>query len=139
MASITNGGQNLQTWPGVNGKLVMLMPGDTEVTEEQLAVLRKHPVFQDYLKRKLLTLNLTDEEQELEVLERIAARKKTLLATEEKEEREEITLDESLSGISQRELVKRIGEMTDKEQLELLSQDDRSRVAEAAKQQLASL
>lgn len=139
MASITNGGQNLQTWPGVNGKLVMLMPGDTEVTEEQLAVLRKHPVFQEYLKRKLLTLNLTDEEQEQEILERIAAKKKTLLALEVKEEREEITLDESLAGISQRELVKRIGEMTDKEQLELLSQDDRSRVAEAAKQQLASL
>lgn len=143
MASINSVAKNIQTWPGVDNNLLRLFPGDTEVTKEQLKILRAHPIFQEYVKRKLLIVQLTDEEQEAEVLERIESRKKTKQKEDIdqplEDKVEENALEESLEGLSQREIVKRIFEMTDKEQLELLSKDGRTKIAEAAKQQLASL
>jgi len=134
MASITNTGKNIQTWPYHGGAMVKLGPGDTDVTSEQLAGLQKHPVFKDFVKKKLLLVNLTEEEQDEAARQRLAKTKEQEASTEADKPKEE-----GLETLSQRELVKRISEMTDKEQLEQLAHDGRPRVAEAAKQQLASL
>lgn len=136
MATITNTYKNTQTWPYKGAAVLRLAPGDTDVTSEQLKGLNGHPVFRDFVKKKILLVTLNEEEQDEAALERLAAKEK---AAKEQLAEEDAKKEDGFEGLSQRELVKRISELTDRDQLEQLAQDGRPRVAEAAKQQLASL
>jgi hypothetical protein len=131
MATVTNTGKNIQTWPINGAAVVRLMPGDNELSDAQYKGLSAHPVFKDYVSKRLLYVASSPIEvtgtvrKEPELLEKAPAQK----ADEE----------DNLDGLSQRELIKKIADMTDKAQLEALSNDGRARVADAAKQQLANL
>jgi hypothetical protein len=134
MATVTNTGKNMQTWPINGAAVVRLMPGDNELTDAQYKGLSSHPVFKDYVTKRLLYVTSSP-------IEVTGAVRKEPEQIEQKEKAPAQKADEedNLDGLSQRELIKKIAEMTDKGQLEALSNDGRHRVADAAKQQLASL
>lgn len=139
MAVITNTKAHIQAWPLKGSSVIKCAPGDTQVTFEQIKTLKDHPVFADFVKRGLIIVTYTDEEKEQLNKDHSKEKKKDEKTAEPVKHSQPTESQEQFNQLSQRELIKLISEMSDKAQLETLAKDARTRVSDAAKQQLESL
>lgn len=129
MATITNEKKFMMVWTSQGTKTLRMLPGMSEISDEDLKIIMQHPVFKEYIERGWIKV-IEDVTNTMEV-------KEVKKPGPKKIEQGFLELFPEFKNMSTREIVRAISEIQDKDKLDYLSLSESSRIADAAKNQLS--
>ena len=119
----------MMVWTSQGTKTLRMLPGMSEISDEDLNSLMQHPVFKEYIKRGWIRI-VEDVTTTMEI-------KETKKPGPKKIEQGFLDIFPEFKDMSTREIIRAISEMDDKDKLSYLSLSESSRISEAAKNQLS--
>lgn len=119
----------MMVWTSQGTKTLRMLPGMSEISDEDLKIIMQHPVFKEYIERGWIKV-IEDVTNTMEV-------KEVKKPGPKKIEQGFLELFPEFKNMSTREIVRAISEIQDKDKLDYLSLSESSRIADAAKNQLS--